>query len=810
MDELKSIISSKVKYLLNLKKLLFFSFKKHFGLLLFIVCCFFPLDLAYQNIKTIKSSLKVEAKRGKPPLIALVDETILPSFEVIELQPHKPFVLAKHSHIKHVPQQRILRIKKPLSITARVLEIKPIRIESIKMKPLKTLHLKGARLSSAESIQLSNIQREESYTTASQGDGNNTSEAIVIGTEKNFEEQTEFVSANEISDFERRWFAYMKEREIEEEKNKEYADIISSLNEQGISLAGIGPMPSQKWVGDIWVSSTDQKPSPKANPIIISSHANNNTADKFNVSRETLSPREVHFEPANIIGTSSMTSSALDTSNRDLQEKLITLPPTKVLGNITLLNGLGLLEGDQLNIAYANSCSVEYDADVDLKNGRFNIDIGNPSFGVLKAQLRGENGLLRGSGEIALRDFFQARLLEDPHFSSDTVEMDLQVTPFDHSPIMQIFDIANKESLRDALVEIEGVGELTSSSPQNGLFSIPEMLAGSSFITKVHTKGLWKTLFLSTNDVSHSREIPTTTLLTSLQRHVPNLDLDLSVIWGRVLRNGKPLEGVSLELAESYSKPYYLTVDHQFVEGGQTTSTGYFAYANVPPGLQILKVKDHNEKTIISPRVLWTDRGYVSSVQLEDALKREVQGCIFDSQTGSLLSGRVNYLGSDIEEEIDTQSGFLDLDFFNSVDPLYFELRPNEHGYYPMTLMSHRNRSSISFPVSSRAWINEIIAKYKINRHPDLAMVIGHVSHSSFRAYIENVNDDTEIVYFDSYTRETSQEPLLDLERGGFILFNVEPGLRSVHLSPSHSQQSVAIKTVIADSDFVSVFSHDF
>ena len=65
-------------------------------------------------------------------------------------------------------------------------------------------------------------------------------------------------------------------------------------------------------------------------------------------------------------------------------------------------------------------------------------------------------------------------------------------------------------------------------------------------------------------------------------------------------------------------------------------------------------------------------------------------------------------------------------------------------------------------------------------------------------------------VYFDRDTGETSQKPIPDLERGGFIVFNVETGLRSVHLRPSHSEQGVAVKTIITDSDFVSVFSHDF
>ena len=770
MDELKSIILLRSHHILKI--LLSFNFKKHFVFLLFVICCFFPLDVAYQNIKTMKSGLKISAKRNKPPLIALTDENISPSFEIIELQQNKlkPFILAKTSSIASV--ERVIHIKKPLAISPRVLELKPIRIELIKEEPLKTLNLKGVKFSSAETIQLLNTQKEKDYAIASQHYENNTLSNVMDRAEK----QVELARTNEVSDFERRWFAYMKERErttvsagpslqansiitpshgynnatdeISFAREARFEPTNMVANSSLISSENVENfVPPQKWVGDIWVGLPDQKPSPKPNPVIISPYTHNNAIDKPDFSRETLIPREARFQPVNMIASSGMTTSVVDIANKNLQEKLITLPPIKAIGNITLLNGLGLGEGDQLDITYVNSCSVEYDAEVDLKNGRFNIDIGNPSFGFLRAQLRDQNGLLRGSGEISLRDFFQVKLLEDPHFSSDSIEMDLQVVPSEHSSTVQVLNMANKEPLRDFLIEIGNMGRFTSSH-QNGLFSIPEMLAGSSFIARVHTESLWKTLFLSTNDISYDREIPTETFLTSLQGHLSHLNLDLSVILGRVLRNGRPLERASVELAESYNNPYYLTTDNQFIEGGQTTSTGYFAYVNVPPGLQILKVKDHNERTIIPSRILWADRGYISSVQLEETSKREAQGCIFDSQTGSLLSARVNYLGSDIEEEVDSQSGFLSVNFFNGVDPLYFELLPNERGYYPMILMSHRNRSSISFPMSSRAWINEITARYKINQHPDLAMIIGHVSHSSFETSVEDVNDYAENCIF--------------------------------------------------------------
>ena len=775
---------------------------EHFVFLLFLICWFFPLTLTYQNIKTMNSSLKINVQRNKPPLIALADENISPSFKAIEMEPYlsqrEPFVLARNSRaITLSSSENIIRIKKPLLITSNIIKIKPAEIKSFKKKPLKTLHLKGITLSSLENIQSSDDQKPKDYAIISQ-DYKEKTEQVIDSVIK----PTEVIITDELSDFEKRWLTYMEGVE-EEKKNKAFSTVMSSLNEQDISVDIGSSMPQQKWVNGIWVSRSDQKPSANLGSLVISQEAKN-TLEK--PTYRTTKSKEFLFEYTDSISANSMISmDPLDKIDEDDRlEKLMNLPPMRVLGDITLLNGLGLLEGDKLSVAYVNSCSIKHEADVDLRNGRFSIDIEDPSFGFLTAQLRGKDGLLRGSGRISLRRFFEENFMTESNFVN-TAEIDLQVVPFDHSSTLQFFNAGvNREALKDSSVEIKDIGRVVTSS-KNGLVSFPEILADSSFITRVDKGGLWKTLFLSTNDVVYEGEIPNEDIIASLQRDISNLNLNLGVIWGRVLKDGNPIEGVSLELAESQLRPYYLT-ENQFIEGDTTTSTGYFAYVNVPPGIQLLK--GYSERFAVLSRFLWTDSGYVSSVKLEETSGKEAEGCIFDSQTGNLLSARINYLGSDIEEEVDIQSGRLGLNFFNSADPLYFELRPNEQGYHPIILTSHRNKEAISFPVPSRAWINELAARHKITQHPSLSMIVGYISNSSFKVYKENVNDHTEIVYFNR--EESSQEPLPDLEQGGFVLFNVDTGLQSIVLEPQNSIRKAAIKTVIADSDFASVFSHKF
>ena len=102
MDKLKSIILLIAKSMSSLKKNLFFNGEEYFVFSTLFICWFFPFNLTYQNVKSIEDSLKVNVRRNTPPLIALMDESISPSFRKIQLplsepllQENKPLVIAK-------------------------------------------------------------------------------------------------------------------------------------------------------------------------------------------------------------------------------------------------------------------------------------------------------------------------------------------------------------------------------------------------------------------------------------------------------------------------------------------------------------------------------------------------------------------------------------------------------------------------------------------------------------------------------------------------------------------------------------------
>ena len=71
----------------------------------------------------------------------------------------------------------------------------------------------------------------------------------------------------------------------------------------------------------------------------------------------------------------------------------------------------------------------------------------------------------------------------------------------------------------------------------------------------------------------------------------------------------------------------------------------------------------------------------------------------------------------------------------------------------------------------------------------------------------------TEIIYFNAF-ESSYDESSLNMPADGFILFNVDPGLNSLILEAQslqgEPQKRVAVKTLISDPQWISVFSHQF
>ena len=75
-------------------------------------CLLWPCHLTYQDVKSLKTGTKVKVKRNTPPMIALIDENILPSFETYQ----EKNTLAMPS-LKTLPEKIVSHtIKKPLMI----------------------------------------------------------------------------------------------------------------------------------------------------------------------------------------------------------------------------------------------------------------------------------------------------------------------------------------------------------------------------------------------------------------------------------------------------------------------------------------------------------------------------------------------------------------------------------------------------------------------------------------------------------------------------------------------------------------------
>lgn len=842
--------------------------------MLFLTGLFLPSHLVHQNVRSFQFGTKVKVKRNTPPLIALADENIAPSFVVLQAQQPlalttPPVHVATQNTIKHV-----LRIKNPLLIS--LTNETPTDVQP--PKPLKTLYLKGIKISKSQIVTSHNQPLSSSVSQqihiASQSIANN-------GFNNTFTDTLN----RELSEFERRWFAYSKTLEAKNKQLESHIAQITNHNTEQIWESGTAPVHKQKWVGNnIWVGLPGQTPtrppsghfgnfsnisgrsmvipslvinhkgsnlstaqrgrSPIASntsnngqlanrtastavrkeqaDVLLGRHYDESTTGMQKASDEITPSRDIQTDKLAQV-SSEMTTSGINllqggsssdvlyggAGNDDLSSAADNLDANttqrdhklvRIEGDLTLSEGLGFLGDNNLRVVHRQCGHIVKEAEIDFQQGRFTIDIDKPS-GLLQAQLRDQQGFLVSSSQILLRDFIQQRFLEG------SVAVNLQMAPVQETSqqVVSVSGPKNQAPESSAFVQVSDIGKEALSDQQGRIF-LPELLSGSHFMTRVQRQAHWNAIFWSNSSVSQNWHTPNRRLLQSLQSQVANVNSDLSILWGQVLKDGKPIAGVSLELADGGSV-YHLTEQGQFVRGGVTSPTGYFAYTNLLPGIHLLRGESRDG--LIPPKVLWLEGGHITSLNIETTEKK-AEGCVFDYQTGDLLAADVREI--EAEDIFTTQSdGILNLSFLKGTSPLYFEVRPHPHifDHRPILLMSDRTHQSIDFPVPSRSWIEEIASRHKINQNPTLSIVVGYVEQAPFKVYMENASENPQLVYFNEYESTQDHEKLEDMKKGGFVLFNLEQGKHDLVLQPEGLDNQVVIKTVVTDSRYqATVFSH--
>lgn len=440
-----------------------------------------------------------------------------------------------------------------------------------------------------------------------------------------------------------------------------------------------------------------------------------------------------------------------------------------------------------------------------LRQGRYAIEIPNRE-GLLVAELRTSEGKLVGRGEIELS---KLKLQKETQYKVNDITIELYPTAsgiggtvlsaYSHNDV--------KTAVDSAAVEFVGVGHQFNTD-KDGHFEDEQLMDGSTVITEVYKKGFWKTLAVANAKSNNEIILYPTKMLRAFfelaKANDPKLHVnqDTSLVWGRITNKGKPQAGAFVELMttdEPLTPIYFndLMIPDPTLKA--TSSNGLYAFINVPAGSHAIQVSDHG--TLSEPIVFPVEALHVTTINLETFSQRRMLVKSFDAfAPETKVASDIYRLGFEVER-IRSATGVAELKYAPSTSLMVINSVPASREYVPERVSVARDRTYAYFPMLKAKWIKELISG---RRSPGTGIAVGFVKTN--RPYQVHSEDGlASVVYFDAQGKVLEGEA--GMPGGGYIIFNLNPGFRTLSVVPLGSDM-INAQTVLADTKFVNVINH--
>ncbi len=265
---------------------------------------------------------------------------------------------------------------------------------------------------------------------------------------------------------------------------------------------------------------------------------------------------------------------------------------------------------------------------------------------------------------------------------------------------------------------------------------------------------------------------------------------DLALVWGQVLRDGRPVEGAQVEIATGEGRTIYF--NEIGIPRGQlqeTTSYGQFAIANIPEGVQSVRVLYDGQT--FPAQIFPTLAGKISQLNLEVPTQSFHQLLRVFSLTENHIepSASVRILGLDEHIEID---GSAEIPIPELAAGVTIEV---DAGMNFEMFRTHLPRLStnmeIHLPIIKTEWLNQIMNSAQVNLDRRMGLAFGFAGPSDAEVkLLKNQQGLHRIIFFD---KEFNYYPgNVAPAGGGFIAVNLPLGFQTLEVRGLHSMQAHA------------------
>ena len=315
-------------------------------------------------------------------------------------------------------------------------------------------------------------------------------------------------------------------------------------------------------------------------------------------------------------------------------------------------------------------------------------------------------------------------------------------------------------------------------------FHFPDFQTGSSYFMVAEAQNSpWSFLdFNLAGEYNHS-EVFSDEFLSALLGQVlesQNIEdfSELSLVWGRVMDQGVPEEGVRVEMGGSQSEPIYFNGFLPDPERKTTSSNGLFVFITDEQGW--CPIRGVQGDRIFSAQTALCQKGVVSLASLAHRKSLSIGVKAYDPFTNTPKKAHIEFLGEN--KEVITQWNsevFLSLPLGSGRRMLSAKTTSD----YEVTHLDLSQKSfRIKVPLISKKWLNFVFKKSKRTLSSHEGIVVGFIGSGgdqNLEIFLDGTRYEEQIVFFNEKGQVVSRT---SQDKKGFVIFNMSLGFHNISL----------------------------
>jgi hypothetical protein len=274
---------------------------------------------------------------------------------------------------------------------------------------------------------------------------------------------------------------------------------------------------------------------------------------------------------------------------------------------------------------------------------------------------------------------------------------------------------------------------------------------------------------------------------------------EFGVIWGRVERDGRPVAGARVEIADdgAYGPIYFQNFLGSFYfpdsKLKETTANGLYAFIKVPAGLH--RIRCHLVKGEFPDILMPVEEQTVSFAHFIDRGLMRVNSFSYDAFTGEPISSELEVFGK--TKSLKSEDGIAEVTFRRGQPLIHLLAVPGDRKYLPQTRTLNSRTRHINTPLVRKEWLLKLAESRKINRDSNRGILVGFAPDHRFSVDLLGADSlkNLEVVYFNSQG-EALPVKSSGIGGGGFAIFNVPLGLQTVQIFSENSDTVSLLKAL--------------